>query len=288
MNADEIITKWNKEHPAKATFADDAQQLLQMLANGDAKNASALAAEIAKRKAEENATRKEEEIKRLEHILDNFDNDDSFLNDHSLGEIWSLTMKADGKAEEYIDSVLSTWKAPFQQALETYREAIEKLCTRWGFASIGTMLRFIFDKDLSDINFCEKEGGDYYSLCAHASHLSDPDDDFYTIEHRLGGFVVEYIQKNKDSMVETSLAKAVLEIRENNEDDFAVVLCEAVFICFYPDAIKSVCDAENVLATLFCFLNASTMIGVDEAVRKARLKKRIAVLKEAPCGAPES
>lgn len=288
MNTKEIIAKWNKEHPANATLADDAQQLLQMLANGDAENASALAAEIAKRKAEEIATKKEEEINRLENILDNFDNDDSFLEDHSLGEIWNLTMQADGKAEEYINSVLSTWERPFQQALETYREAIEKLCTRWGFASVGGMLQTIFDSNFCDADFFVNDAEGYYSFCAHARCLSDPDDDFYTIEHRLGGFVVEYIQKNKDSLAETSLANLVLEMRENNEDDFAVVTCEAVFICFHPDAIKSVCDAENVLATLFCFLNALTMIGVDEAVRKAQLKKRITSLKEAPHGAPES
>ena len=73
MDTKEIIAKWNQEHPTNAILADDAQQLLQMLADGDAENASALATEIAKRQAEEIVARKANEIKRCENILDNFD-----------------------------------------------------------------------------------------------------------------------------------------------------------------------------------------------------------------------
>ena len=63
-------------------------------------------------------------------------------------------------------------------------------------------------------------------------------------------------------------------------DTLKMLICDAIYICFNPDAIKSVCDAEEVLTVLFCFLNASTMIGTDEAVRKALLKNKITQLKE--------
>ena len=106
----------------------------------------------------------------------------------SIGKIWGLTMQADRRAEDYIDSVLSTWKGPFQESLELYKEAVRALSIRWGFGEdIGAMMRFIFDSNFCNEVFFRIDTGEsnYYSAVANGKSLSDIEDDCEA-EARLG------------------------------------------------------------------------------------------------------
>ena len=298
MDTKEIIAKWNQEHPTNAILADDAQQLLQMLADGDAENASALATEIAKRQAEEIVARKANEIKRCEHILDNFDKNDSFLEDHSIGEICSLAMQADGKAAEYISSVLNSWRSPFQQALGTYREAIEKLCNRWCFGNVAEMLSFIFtnsesiaDFDMDACTFLQGEDGECSSVVTAVDwKLRKCEDDlvadFEEMVRRLANVLAddgittnENNQFVKDGKELDHPWADVLEAADiANDFDEGALICYAVYICFHPDIIKRLSDAEILLRILYCFLNGAT--NNDQAVRYGLLRTRIEKLKK--------
>ena len=61
----------------------------------------------------------------------------------------------------------------------------------------------------------------------------------------------------------------------DNEDD-GWLICDAVYLCFNPDALKVLSDAEIVFRVLFCFINGCT--NNDTIVRYGLLRRKIAQL----------
>ena len=288
MNAKEIITEWKCNHPDAPNPPDDIERLIGLLVgNGDKEQAATLAQTIVEKRDAQAIEAKRNELLKLREILHADRND--FLDDMSSSDIWDLALKADLCMTTFVKFVLSTWKSSFQKAIQNYQTAIKMLCNRWGFGDdITGMLQFILidgnkyiEEYVDDDGFLQGESGELMDTfqidwkLTKRSLMDNPEEsayDFLNILEEAG------IYGDCDSPDRTWTS--LLDKANGLEHSIMVetLICGAVCICFHPDAIHRLSDAEIVLRVLYCFLNGAT--NNDTAVRYGLLRKRIAELED--------
>lgn len=304
MNAKEIMVEWQRNHPEAPKPPDNIEQLIGLLVgDGDKKQAAELASKIVEKRNAQRIEAKRNGLLELRKILlaHKECNADGFLDDHSLDDIWNLTRKADSYMATFVKFVLSAWKSTFQDAVKSYQTAITTLCNRWGFDDIAQMLRFILIDGTKYIGTCCFLQGEDHDVASVVSGIdwklrksedeviADLEEMRRRLEKVLGddGITIDENERFiKDGEELDSLWADLLDVtRHVDDDDFdeGVLICDAIYICFHPDIIERLSDAEILLRVLYCFLNGATLN--DQAVRYGLLRKRIAELEEELSGA---
>ena len=278
-------------------LSDDAERLLQLvIGNGTRDQITKLAQEIVEKRESARRENKKVMLDELRNKLARYEkdnNNDDFLEDGSLGQIWSKALSANADAIKFQESVISQWSSPYQKALVKCREAIEQLCERWGFGNdVWAMLHFIFIEfdqyapddynsgvfldfeynpsgvgeilfaggKLSNKEICDGDSIDIRSIQEKIEHAAED------IDSQLGD----------DSLYNARCAVFGEEVFRGEEGQTAI--CDAIYLCFHPDSLSWLSDAEFALWILIGFLNGAT--NNDASVRYARLKKRIIELEK--------
>ena len=280
-------------------LSEDAERLLQLvIGDGSCEQVSRLAREIVEKRESARRANKmvmldEFKSRLAKYEMDN-DNDD-FLEDGTLGQIWGKALSANSDALKFQELVLSQWSSPYQKALKKCREAIELLCARWGFGQdVWAMLHFIFvefnqyrpdDQNVSSSMFLDfeydpsgVEGILFMGGKLSNKEIDDGDGiDIRNIQAKIEHAAEEVDRQQGDNSGYNARC-AVFGEDAYGGDEIQTAICDAIYICFYPNALCWLSDAEFVLWVLIGFLNGAT--NNDASVRYARLKKRIQELEK--------
>ncbi len=280
-------------------LSDDAERLLQLvMGDGTSDQISMLAREIVEKRESVRRENKKAMLDELKNRLAKYErdnDDDDFIEDGSLGQIWSKAMSANADAIKFQESVLSQWSSPYQKALAKCREAIELLCERWGFGKdVWAMLHFIFiefgqyapdDYNLSSGVFLDfeynpsgVEGILFVGGKLSNKEICDGDSiDIRSIQDKIEHAAEDIdSQLGDDSLYNARCAVFGEEVFRGEEGQTAI--CDAIYLCFHLDSLSWLSDAEFALWILIGFLNGAT--NNDASVRYARLKKRIMELEK--------
>lgn len=255
---------------------EDARQLAKRLGtSNESSSAMLLAQELVKELATDAKKQIVEELKRTLVMYEANIEPDSFLDDGCLGEIRDAVIKAENLGEAFLDDIGSNWRLSFHKAFGFCQQAILLLSERWGFGDdVTSMVRFIllelgtyapYDSVQPLLNFNYNDS----NVNSRLLQTCKFDEDIkYDIEDRFDALARPY---NAEEAVLHSLWSEYDDAFEENEHGF--LLCLAIFLCFNPERVKLLSDAEDLLMILFGLLNG--LRTNDAAMRYAVLSEKI-------------